>query len=82
MDIQSIIRRKRNKQELKEEELKYFIGKLNRNEITDVQAAALMSYIYINGLTADEILFMSKSIAETGDVINLNDICITKNELR
>ena len=74
MDIQSIIRRKRNKQELTEEELKYFIGKLNRNEITDVQAAALMSYIYINGLTADEILFMSKSIAETGDVINLNDI--------
>lgn len=74
MDIQSIIRRKRSKQELTEEELKYFIGKLNRNEITDGQAAALMSYIYINGLTADEILFMSKSIAETGDVIDLNDI--------
>lgn len=74
MDIESIIRRKRAKQELTEEEIKYFVGKFNRNEITDGQAAALMSYIYINGLTEDEILTFSKSIAESGDMIDLTDI--------
>lgn len=74
MDIQSIIRRKRAKQELTEEEIKYFVGKFNRDEITEGQAAALMSYIYINGLTQDEILTFSKSIAESGDVIDLTDI--------
>lgn len=74
MDIQSIIRRKRNKQELTIEEIKYFVGKLNRDEITEGQVAALMSYIYINGLTEDEILALSNGIAESGDMIDLNDI--------
>ena len=74
MDIQSIIRRKRNKQELNDDEIKYFIGKLNRNEITEAQVGALMSYIYINGLTADEIVIFSKAIAESGDMIDLSDI--------
>lgn len=74
MDIQSIIRRKRNKQELNDDEIKYFIGKLNRDEITEAQAAALMSYIYVNGLTEDEILICSKAIAESGDMIDLSQI--------
>ena len=74
MDIKSIIRKKRRKQELTEDEMKYFIGKLQKDEISMSQAAAVMSYIYINGLTKDEILSLSKNMAESGDMIDLSDI--------
>lgn len=74
MDIKSIIRKKRSKQELNSDEIKYFISKLNRSEIKETQASALLSYIYINGLTEDEILEFSKAIAASGDMIDLSDI--------
>lgn len=74
MDIKSIIRKKRQKEELTRDEINYFVGKLGRNDITEAQAAALMSYIYINGLTEDEILYLSIAMAESGDMIDLTDI--------
>lgn len=74
MDIKSIIRKKRLKEELTQDEMKYFIGKLQKGEITMPQAAAVMSYIYINGLTKDEILSLSINMAESGDMIDLSDI--------
>ena len=74
MDIVSIIRRKREKKELSDDEIRYFVSKLVREEITEAQAAALMSYIYINGLTADEILNLSNAMANSGDMIDLSEI--------
>lgn len=74
MDIKSVIRKKRLKGELTSDEIKYFIGKLNKGDITEAQASALMSYIYINGLTEEEILNFSISMAESGDMIDLSDI--------
>ena len=49
MEIKSIIRKKRAKGELTKDEIKYLIGKLMKEEITEAQMAAVMSYIYING---------------------------------
>ncbi len=74
MDIKSIIRKKRQKKELTKDEIKYFIGKLLKGEISEAQASAVMSYIYINGLTEEEILNLSVTMAESGDVIDLSDI--------
>ena len=74
MEIKSIIRKKRQKKELTKDEIKYFIGKLMKGEITEAQAASVMSYIYINGLTEEEILNLSVTMAESGDVIDLRDI--------
>ena len=74
MDIKSIIRKKRENKELTKEEIRYFVGKLVKEEITDAQAAAVLSYIYINGLTEDEILYLSVAMAESGDMIDLSDI--------
>lgn len=74
MDIKSIIRKKRSNEELTKDEIKYFVGKLQKGEITTAQAAAVMSYIYINGLTKDEIVCLSKNMAESGDMIDLSDI--------
>jgi pyrimidine-nucleoside phosphorylase len=74
MDIKSIIQRKRENKELTHDEIRYFIGKYTKEEITDAQAAALMSYIYINGLTETEILEFVKAMAESGDTIDLSEI--------
>ena len=74
MDIKSIIRKKRAKEELTRDEINYFIGKLEKGEITESQAGAVLSYIYINGLTEDEILYFSIAMAESGDMIDLTDI--------
>ena len=74
MDIKSIIRKKRANQELTKDEVRYFVGKLTRGEITEAQASAVLSYIYVNGLTEDEILYLSVAMAESGDMIDLSDI--------
>ncbi len=74
MDINSIIIKKREKEELDSDEIKYFIGKYMRNEISDAQISALLSYIYINGLTEDEIVKFSTEIANSGDTLNLSEI--------
>ena len=77
MDINSIISKKRAgsvKGELTSDEIKYFIGKWVKGEIKDSQAAALMSYIYTNGLTEDEIIRFVIEVGNSGDVLNLSQI--------
>lgn len=74
MDIKSIIRKKRAKEELTKDEINYFVGKLEKGEISEAQAAAVMSYIYTNGLTEEEILNLSIAMAESGDMVDLSDI--------
>ena len=80
MDINTIIEKKRlkgSKGELTPEEIKYFVGKYTKNEIVDVQAAALMSYIYENGLTESEMLCFIKEIGSSGDVLDLSEVSET-----
>ena len=74
MDIKSIIAKKRNKGELDKDEIKYFVGKYTKGEITDAQASALLSYIYTNGLTEDEIMNLAIEMGNSGDVIDLSDV--------
>ena len=77
MDINSIIAKKRipgPRGELDKDEIKYFVGKWVKGEIKDSQAAALMSYIYTNGLTEDEIIRFVIEIGNSGDVLDLSQI--------
>ena len=71
MDIKSVINKKRHRHELDRDEIKYFIGKYVKKEISDAQAAALMSYIYVNGLTLDEIVIFTEEVAASGDKLVL-----------
>ena len=74
MDIKTIIQKKRSREALNEEEIRYFISKLTKEEITEGQVAALMSYIYINGMNEDELVYLSKAMADSGEKLNLSDI--------
>ena len=77
MDISSIIAKKRLgglKGELTKDEIKYFVGKWVKGEIDDCQAAALISYIYTNGLTEDEIIRFVIEIGTSGDMLDLTKL--------
>ncbi|MBR2290016.1 MAG: hypothetical protein IJ867_05365 [Clostridia bacterium] len=77
MDISSIIAKKRLggvKGELTKDEIKYFVGKWVKGEVKDSQAAALMSYIYTNGLTEDEIIRFVIEVGNSGDVLDLSSL--------
>lgn len=76
MNIQEIIAKKRDKQELSKEEINYFITEYTKGNITDYQAAALIMAIYINGMNEQETTEMTLAMANSGDKLDLSDLGI------
>ncbi|MEG0438246.1 MAG: thymidine phosphorylase [Solibacillus sp.] len=74
MNIIEIIEKKKNRQELSANEIEYFIKKYTANEIADYQISALLMAIRINGMTDNETFYLTKSMIESGDVIDLSSI--------
>lgn len=74
MNIQEIISKKRDKQELNKEEIKYFIQEYIKGNITDYQAAALVMAIYINGMTYAETTELTLQMANSGEILDLSEL--------
>ena len=74
MDIKTIISHKRDRKELTEDEIRLFVGKYTKGEVSEAQAGALLSYIYKDGMTEDEIIAFARAMADSGDKIDLGDI--------
>lgn len=73
MNILDIIAKKRDKKELSKEEIDYFVQGYTCDEITDYQAAALIMAMYINGMTDVELLHLTFSMANSGEVLDLSE---------
>ena len=71
MDIKDLIIKKREKKELNEEELHFFIQKYFKEEMLEEQAAALLTLMYTNGITEKEMAYLSTAMAETGEEIEI-----------
>lgn len=71
MYIRDIIAKKRNKMELDNEEIKFFIYNYFKGEILEEQAAALLTLMYTNGMTVREMTYLAEGIAETGEEMEL-----------
>ena len=67
---QEIIRKKRNKKSLTEEEINFFIKGVTSGEITDGQTAALTMAIFLNGMTDKETTCLTKAMRDSGDVLD------------
>lgn len=74
MNIVDIIIKKRNKEELSEEEIKYFIKGYCTDDIKDYQASSLLMACYLNGLSDTETYFLTKAIIESGETLDLSAI--------
>lgn len=74
MNILDIIGKKRDKLELTKVEIDYFVENYTNGNITDYQAAALVMAIYINGMSDEEITYLTLAMANSGDVLNLSEL--------
>ena len=74
MNILDIIEKKKKGEELDKAEIDYFVQGYVNDEVKDYQAAALIMAICINGMTQSEILNLTISMANSGDILDLSDI--------
>ena len=74
MNILDIIEKKRDKLELNNEEIKFFVDGYTNGTVTDYQAAAFVMAIYLNGMTDEEITSLTLAMAESGEVLDLSKL--------
>ncbi len=74
MDARSVIREKRDGGELSEEQIRDFIGGYVKGEIPDHQAAALLTAIFIRGMTEDELCLWTRAMLESGKKLSFAEL--------
>lgn len=74
MNIIDLLTKKRFGKELTQEEIRYFVKGVTTGEIADYQASAMLMAICINGMTADETLYLTMEMASSGDTLDLSAI--------
>lgn len=74
MNIIDIINKKRLKQSLTDEELKYVIDAYLSGEIKDYQMSSLLMAIVLNGMENEEIFSLTKYMANSGDILDLSNL--------
>lgn len=74
MRMIDIILKKREKEVLTDEEIKFVIANYVENKIPDYQMSALLMAILLNGMNQNEIVSLTKHMMYSGDTIDLSDI--------
>jgi pyrimidine-nucleoside phosphorylase len=77
-----IIIKKRDKKELTEQEINYFIENYTTGEIPDYQASAWAMAVLLNGMTPQETTHLTLAMAQSGDTLDLSgivDIAVDKH---
>ena len=74
MNVNEIIKLKRDMKELSTEEINFFVKEYSNGNIPDYQASSLLMAIYLNGMSEREILDLTLAMSESGDMLNLSEI--------
>lgn len=74
MRMYDIINKKKNGLALSDKEINFFIQGYVKNEIPDYQASALLMAICFQSMSANETAYLTKSMAMSGDMIDLSPI--------
>jgi pyrimidine-nucleoside phosphorylase/thymidine phosphorylase len=69
-----IIRKKRDRQELTQEEIHFFVDRYAKGDVPDYQASALTMAIYLNGMTVSETVAMTNEMLYSGDVLDWSSL--------
>ena len=78
MRTYEIIYKKRQGESLSEEEVKYLINGYISGDIPDYQMSAWAMAVYFQGMNEKEVSFLTKAMAESGDIVDLGSISGTK----
>lgn len=74
IDMLEIIRKKRDGYKLSHNEIDYLISSYVENKVPDYQIAALLMAIYFKGLDQEELKSFTKSMANSGKVLELDKL--------
>jgi pyrimidine-nucleoside phosphorylase len=74
MRMYDIILKKRNGNELTDEEIDFFVQGYTRDDIPDYQVSALMMAIYFQGMSKRETADLTMSMVKSGKVLDLSGI--------
>ncbi len=74
LNINEIIRKKRDQEELTKEEIEFFIKEYCSNNIPDYQASSLLMAIFLNGMSQREISDLTLAMAHSGSILDLSEI--------
>lgn len=74
MRMYDLIMKKRNGGALSQDEIRYMVNSYTTGEIPDYQMSAMMMAIYFNGMSEEETLSLTMSMAESGDTLDLSGI--------
>ncbi|PIU21255.1 MAG: AMP phosphorylase [Candidatus Diapherotrites archaeon CG08_land_8_20_14_0_20_34_12] len=66
------IRKKMENKHLTKEELFEIVQDLDMNRISEIEASAFVSAIFINGYSLDETIFMTQALVENGNRLKIN----------
>lgn len=72
MTILDIIEKKKTKQELTGEEIRFFVNGFTTGEIPDYQISALLMAILLNGMTDRETFDMTDAMLHSGDIVDMS----------
>ena len=74
MNINEIIKKKRDQKELSKEEIDFFIKGYSSGDVPDYQASSLLMAIYLNGMSEREIYNLTMAMAYSGEIVDLSEI--------
>src|SRR4030043_2285027 len=74
MRMVDIIVKKRDKGELSQTEIDFFIQGYTKGEIPDYQASALAMAILLNGMTTRETTDLTLAMARSGEILDLSKV--------
>ncbi|RKZ00488.1 MAG: thymidine phosphorylase [Ignavibacteriae bacterium] len=74
MNTVELIKKKREGNQLSEEEIEYLIANYSNGKIPDYQFAAFLMAVYLCGMNKTETAHLTRSMLNSGKVINLREI--------
>jgi pyrimidine-nucleoside phosphorylase len=74
MRMVDIIRKKRDREALRSEEIRFFVQGYTEGRIPDYHASALLMAIFLNGMNEDEQLTLTHEMLHSGEVLDWSDL--------
>ncbi len=71
---QEIIRKKRNKEKLSDQDISEFIKGVTDGTIMDSQTAAMTMAVFLNGMTPEETTALTLAMRDSGDVLSWKEL--------
>lgn len=74
MRIVDLIEKKREKEELTKEEIKFLLNEYLVGDVPDYQMSAFLMATYFNDMTAGELLEFTMTMRDSGDTVKFDDV--------